>query len=59
MSALGDPLTTFWRACVFEPAGVAAVERMVLGPIRGSTPEARRAWLEHVRERTAEPPVRR
>jgi len=57
--ALGDPLTTFWRACVFEPAGVAAVERMVLGPIRGSTPEARRAWLERVRERTAVPPVGR
>lgn len=55
---LGDPLTTFWRACVFEPAGVAAVERMALGPIRGSTPETRRAWLERVRERVAEGPGR-
>ena len=52
--ALGDPLTTFWRACVFQPAGVAAVERMALGPIRGSTPETRRAWLERVQERVAE-----
>ena len=54
--ALGDPLTTFWRACVFEPAGVAAVERMVLGPIRGSTLGTRRAWLERVQEHVAEGP---
>ncbi len=53
---LGDPLTTFWRACVFEPAGVATVERMVLAPIRGSSLEGRRAWLERVRARVAERP---
>ena len=52
--ALGDPLTTFWRACVFEPAGVPTVERMVLGPIRGSDLATRRAWLERVTERAAE-----
>jgi putative NADPH-quinone reductase len=51
---LGDPLTTFWRACVFEPAGVEAVERMVLGPIRGSTLEERSAWLERVRAHVTE-----
>jgi putative NADPH-quinone reductase len=50
VEALGDPLSTFWRTCVFGPAGVAAVERTVLGPIRGSTLEARRRWLERVEE---------
>ncbi|MEJ2287726.1 MAG: NAD(P)H-dependent oxidoreductase [Deinococcales bacterium] len=52
VEGLGDPLTTFWRACVFAPAGVADVERLVLAPVRGSTTEMRRAWIEAVREAT-------
>ena len=51
VEALGDPLTTFWRACVFTPAGVADVERLVFAPVRGSTLETRRAWLRDVGER--------
>lgn len=51
VTTLGDPLTMFWGDCVFRPAGVARVERMVLSPVRGSTPERRAAWLEEVRRR--------
>lgn len=48
VEALGDPLTTFWRACVFAPAGVASVERRVVGPVEGSSPAERRGWLVQV-----------
>ena len=57
VEALGDPLSIFWRSCVFGPAGVTAVERTVLGPIRGSTLEVRRGWLERVEESSAGGPA--
>lgn len=47
-----DPVTAFWRECVFTPAGVPVTERLSLGPVRGSSAETRRAWLERV-ERAA------
>ena len=50
-NVLGDPLTTFWRDCVWLPAGVGLVERRVLGPVRGSSPAQRGAWLDEVRRR--------
>lgn len=50
---LGDPLTTFWRDCVWLPTGVREVERLVIGPVRASTAEQRRAWLELVRRRAS------
>lgn len=52
VEALNDPLTTFWRECVFAPAGVGIVERIAIGPVRGSTQQARQAWLAQV-ERAA------
>lgn len=55
MNVLGDPLDTFWRRCVFEPAGVARVERLVFTPVRGSTAEQRRAWLRRAAEVAAQP----
>ena len=56
VDALGDPLTTFWRACVFEPAGVGQVERRVVGPVRGSSADERAGWLREVAERAAARP---
>lgn len=51
---LGDPLGTFWDRCVFTPAGVRRVDRFVFTPVRESTPEQRRAWLERVEQVTSE-----
>ena len=45
---LGDPLGTFWERCVFGPAGVERVERLVLTPVRDSSSEQREAWLRRV-----------
>lgn len=45
MQVLGDPLSTFWRQCVFAPAGVTVVQHIALGPVRGSSLAARRGWL--------------
>lgn len=49
VEVLGDPLTTFWRQCVFSPAGVADVHHFAFGPVRGSSEADRRGWLERVR----------
>lgn len=54
-AAPGDPLTAFWRACVFEPAGVGATERLAFGPVRGSAEATRRGWLERVTAAAAAP----
>lgn len=48
VEVLNDPLTTFWRECVFAPAGVPVTERLAFGPVRGSSPQARRSWLRRV-----------
>lgn len=53
VEVLNDPLTTFWRECVFAPAGVPVTERLALGPVRGSTEWTRRAWLERVERAVA------
>lgn len=52
VEVLNDPLTTFWRECVFAPAGVRVTERLAFGPVRGSSPRTRRRWIERV-ERAA------
>lgn len=55
MSVLGDPLDTFWRRCVFGPAGVERFERLVFTPVRGSDAAQRRAWLARAAEVAAVP----
>lgn len=47
---LGDPLTTFWQQCVFAPAGVAVVQHIAVGPVRGSSLAARRGRIERVQQ---------
>jgi NAD(P)H dehydrogenase (quinone) len=50
VQVLGDPLTTFWRECVFVPAGVASVQHFAFGPVRGSSEAERRGWLARVQQ---------
>lgn len=50
IEVLNDPLTAFWRKCVFGPAGVPVTELLALGPVRGSSSDTRRAWLARVEE---------
>lgn len=51
--ALGDPVTRFWRDVVFGPAGVGETRRLAFAPVRGSSAEARAAWLEEARRGSA------
>lgn len=52
-AALGDPVTRFWRDVVFGPAGVASTRRLAFAPVRGSSAEARAAWLAATRREAA------
>jgi putative NADPH-quinone reductase len=45
----GDPLEQLWRASVFGLCGVPSVQRLMVGPMAGSTPEQRAGWLNDVR----------
>jgi NAD(P)H dehydrogenase (quinone) len=45
----GDPLQDIWTRCVFPLCGVPDVTRRMYGPMSGSTPHQRAAWLEEVR----------
>lgn len=45
----GDPLETIWKHCVFPLCGVNSVIRRMYGPVSGSTPEQREAWIAEVR----------
>lgn len=47
-AAFGAPLETFWRSVVFGPAGVRAVERLALTPVRTSQEATRSQWLAAV-----------
>ncbi len=47
-STFGDPLELLWRRCVFGLCGVSSVIRRMYGPVAGSTPEQRSAWLREV-----------
>lgn len=51
-SVFGAPLDMFWRTVVFGPAGVGAVERLALSPVRGSSPATRADWLAEVADAT-------
>jgi len=42
----GDPLDAIWRRCVGAYLGPGPVHRLLAGPMGGSTPEQRRAWLD-------------
>jgi len=42
----GDPLDAIWRRCVGAYLGPGPVRRLLAGPMGGSTPEQRRAWLD-------------
>jgi len=53
VEVLNDPVTTFWRECVFAPAGVPVSERLAFGPVRGSSAETRRGWLQRVEKAVA------
>jgi NAD(P)H dehydrogenase (quinone) len=44
----GDPLERLWRDCIFGLCGVTNVVRRMAGPMGGSTPEQRAAWLREV-----------
>ena len=50
----GDPLEDIWTRCVFPLCGVTDVTRRMYGPMAGSTPNQRAAWLDEVRELVAE-----
>ena len=41
----GDPLAAIWERCVGAYLGDATVERLLAGPLGGSTLEQRQAWL--------------
>ncbi|MFK7965429.1 MAG: NAD(P)H-dependent oxidoreductase [Burkholderiaceae bacterium] len=43
---LGDPLQRIWENCVLPYCGVASVTRRMFGPIAGSAPAEREAWLD-------------
>lgn len=45
-SVFGDPLESIWRRCVGTYLAGVAVERMLIGPMAGSTAEQRARWLE-------------
>ena len=53
-AVFGDPLEDIWIRCVFPLCGVADVTRRMYGPMAGSTPEQRAAWLDEVRELVVE-----
>lgn len=44
-SALGEPVTRFWRDVVFAPSGVPEMLRLAFAPVRDSTAEERTEWL--------------
>lgn len=46
----GDPLAAIWMRCIGSYLGSATLERHLAGPLGGSTPEQRQAWLAHARE---------
>ena len=46
--AFGDPLDTLWRRCIFGLCGVDSVERRTYGPVSGSSPRQRAAWVAEV-----------
>jgi len=49
----GDPLDAIWRRCVGAYLGSCPVHRLLAGPLGGSSPEQRRAWLAEARAATA------
>ncbi len=49
--AFGDPLDTIWRNCVAPYLGDPEVERVLYGPVAGSSPSERRAWLDDAANR--------
>ena len=47
-SLFGDPLETLWKNCIFGLCGVTSVIRRTYGPVAGSSPEQRSAWIADV-----------
>lgn len=47
-AVFGDPLETLWRHSIFGLCGVRDVARRMFGPMAGSTPAQREAWLAEV-----------
>ncbi|WP_205905218.1 NAD(P)H-dependent oxidoreductase [Collimonas pratensis] len=50
MAVFGDPLEQIWRNCIFDLCGVKNFIRRMYGPVSGSTPEERAAWLAEIKD---------
>ena len=48
VEVFGDPLDAVWRRCVAAYLGDPPVERLLAGPLAGSTPAQREGWLADV-----------
>ena len=49
-NVLGDPLGLIWGNCVLPYCGSSVTERRVFGPMAGSSYDARRNWLNQVKD---------
>ncbi len=49
-TALGDPLESIWKRCVFGLCGVDDVRRLTFTVVVTSTPQQRATWLTEVRK---------
>lgn len=56
-AVFGDPLDGLWRRSIFGLCGVQDVARLMVGPMAGSTPEQRAAWLDDVADLARRAPL--